>query len=82
VRDGLEVAAGLVLGLMAGFQVWRSIGAQVPKYGAESGLRLFCPDDVNGSAGWLFVVVYPPRLQGFEVCAVAMLSMLDGELRS
>ena len=81
MRDGLEVSAGLVLGLMAGFQVWRSIGAQVPKYGAESGLRLFCPDDVDGSAGWLFVAVYPPRLQGFEVGAAASL-VLVGELRS
>jgi hypothetical protein len=30
VRDGLEVAAGLVLGLIAGLQVWRSVGSQVP----------------------------------------------------
>ena len=30
VRDGLEVAAGLVLGLIVGCQAWRSIGAQVP----------------------------------------------------
>ena len=37
-------------------------------------------DDVDGSAGWLFVAVYPPRLQGFEVGAVASLSLLVGEL--
>ena len=40
------------------------------------------PDDVDGSAGWLFVAVYPPRLQGFEVDAVALLSLFVGELRS
>ena len=38
------------------------------------------PDDVDGSAGWLFVAVYPPRLHGFEVDAVASLSLLVGEL--
>ena len=40
------------------------------------------PDDVDGSAGWLFGAVYPPRLQVFEVGAVASLSVLCGELRS
>ena len=38
------------------------------------------PDDVDVSAGWVFVAVYPPRLQGFEVGAVASLSLLVGEL--
>ena len=38
------------------------------------------PDDIDGSAGLVFVAVYPPRLQGFEVGAVASLSIMVGEL--
>ena len=33
-------------------------------------------------AGWVLVTVDPPRLQGFEVGAVALLSLLVGELGS
>ena len=40
------------------------------------------PDDVDVSAGCLLVAVYPPRLQGFEVGAVSLLSLLVGELGS
>ena len=40
------------------------------------------PDDVDVSAGWVLVAVYPPRRQGFEVGAVALLSLLGGELGS
>ncbi len=40
------------------------------------------PDDVVVSAGWVLVAVYPPRLQGFEVVAVALLALLVGELGS
>ena len=39
-------------------------------------------DDVDGSGGWVLVAAYPPRLQGFEVGAVALLSLLVGELGS
>jgi hypothetical protein len=37
------------------------------------------PDDVDVSAGWVLVAVYPPRLQGLEVCAVSLVSLLVGE---
>ena len=40
------------------------------------------PDDVDVSAGCVLVAVYPPRLQGFEVGAVSLLSLLVGELGS
>ncbi len=40
------------------------------------------PDDVAGSAGGLFVAVYPPRLRGFEVDVVAAVLLLIGELWS
>ena len=40
------------------------------------------PDDVGVSAGCLLVAVYPPRLQGFEVVAVALSALLVGELGS
>jgi hypothetical protein len=40
------------------------------------------PDDVVVSAGWVFVAVYPPRLQGFEVVAVALSALLVEELGS
>jgi len=48
----------------------------------ELRVGLGSPDDVDVSVGWLLVVVYPPRLQGLEVGAVALLSLLVGELGS
>ena len=48
----------------------------------ELRVGLVMPDDVDVSAGWVLVVVYPPRLQGLEVGAVALLSLLVGELGS
>ena len=48
----------------------------------ELRVGLVMPDDVDVSAGWVLVVVYPPRLQGLEVGAVAVLSLSIGELGS
>ena len=45
----------------------------------ELRVGLGSPDDVDVSAGWVFVAVYPPRLPAFDVGAVALLSLLVGE---
>ena len=54
-------------------------GASVRRFlSMELRVGLGWPDDVDGSAGEGFVAVCPPRLQGFEVGAVASMLLLVG----
>ena len=65
------------LGCLRGF---RCGGALVRRFDRmELRIGRDWPDDVDVSAGWVFVAVYPPRLPAFDVGAVALLSLLVGE---
>ncbi len=68
------------LGWLRGFKCGGALVRRFDRMELRVGRGL--PDDVDGSAVWVFVAVYPPRLQGFEVGAVASLSLLVGELWS
>ena len=66
------------LGWLRGFKCGGALVRRFDRMELRVGRGL--PDDVDVSAGWVFVAVYPPRLQGFEVGAVASLSLMVGEL--
>ena len=68
------------LGCLRGFRCGGALVRRFDRMELRVGRGL--PDDVDVSAGWVFVAVYPPRLQAFEVGAVALLSLLVGELGS
>ena len=75
---GLKCWLGWSLVWLRGFNC---VGALVRRFDRmELRVGRGSADDVDVSAGWIFVAVYPPRLQGFEVGAVASLSLLVGEL--
>ncbi len=66
------------LGWLRGFRCGGALLRRFDRMELRVGRGL--PDDVAGSARWVFVAVYPPRLQGFEVGSVASLSLSVGEL--
>ncbi len=68
------------LGCLRGFRCGGALVRRFDRMELRVGRGL--PDDIDVSAGWVFVAVYPPRLQAFEVGAVALLSLLVGELGS
>ena len=68
------------LGWLRGFKCGIALVRKFDRMELRVGRGL--PDDVDGSAVWVFVAVYPPRLPAFDVGAVVLLSLLVGELGS
>ena len=77
---GLKCWLGWSLVCLRGFNCGGALVRRFDRMKLRVGRGL--PDDVVGSAGWVFVAVYPPRLPAFDVGAVAMLSLFVGELGS